>query len=370
MVFESNLCDHVWAPFATSLTTTTVSAILSVITVPGNLLICWAVIWNPTRNLKTSFNYLILNLAIADLIIGAITEPVFVVYHLKEALKHQVLGARWAVYMSFFMSSTASVLSMVALAINRYKMAKQNFTQQWKLSTVVTTAALLWVFSLGLPLLYLTVGFYALAFIFANSAVAISVGVLVFVYYRIYDNLRQHSKNTEYLRSSNAKEKRAKREEKITMSFLLIILSFLACAVPSLLMIYVINLCQKCSCVLIHWFRDLQYLFLLSNSATNQFLYAWRMQSFRNAFQIILGCRGCRRRSREIRVHTTSTEMDEQGHQPVPSNKGGNTGRETIAHCSKKANAGEVTSLPKATKVAPKKLPMTAPLKTDLTATP
>ena len=49
-------------------------------------------------------------------------------------------------------------------------------------------------------------------------------------------------------------------------------------------MIYVINLCSTCSCVLIHWFRDLQYLLILVSSAFNQFLYAWRMDGFRRAF--------------------------------------------------------------------------------------
>ena len=288
MPFKSDLCDHVWAPFATSVTTTTVSAILSIITVPGNLLICWAVIWNPTRNLRSPFNYLVLNLAVANLIVGAVTEPVFFGFHLTEALKHSpVQGVRWIVYMSYFMSSTASVLSMVALAINRYQLTTQNRIQRYKTSSTVISSLLLWTFSFGLPMLYIAVGFYLLAFIFANTAVIISIVVLLFIYFRIYQRLQQHEKNMEHIRSKSEQQKRVKQEEKLTISFLLIIISFLACAIPSLVMIYVINLCHTCSCVLIHWFRDLQYLFLLANSASNQFLYAWRMRSFRKAFQTI-----------------------------------------------------------------------------------
>ena len=287
MPFQSNLCEQHWAPFATSVTTATVSAILCVITVPGNLLICWAVIWNPTRNLKTPFNYLVLNLAIADLIVGIVTEPVFVGYHTNEALKHPVLSVRWVVYTSYFMTSTASVLSIMALAVNRYQVATSNRIERGKVSSAVATSVALWICSLSLPLLYLAVGFYLLAFIFANTAVVISVGVLVFVNYRIYHSLQEHEKNSEHIRSSRDRQKHVKREQKITKSFLLIIISFLACAVPSLVMIYVINLCSTCNCVLIHWFRDLQYLFLLLNSATNQFLYAWRMRSFQAAFRTI-----------------------------------------------------------------------------------
>lgn len=284
MVFKSDLCEHYWAPFATSVTTTTISAILCIVTVPGNFLICWAVLWNPTRNLKTPFNYLVLNLAIADLIVGAVTEPVFVGYHASEALKRPVLGLRWVVYVSYFMSSTASVLSILALAVNRYKVATSNRIVRSKTSSTIGTSIVLWMCSISLPLLYLAVGFYLLAFIFANTAVVISIIVLLFVNCSIYRSLREHEKNTEHIRSNRDRQKYLKREEKITKSFLFIILSFLACGVPSLVMVYVINLCNSCSCVLIHWFRDLQYLFLLLNSATNQFLYAWRMRSFQAAF--------------------------------------------------------------------------------------
>ena len=155
------------------------------------------------------------------------------------------------------------------------------------MSTIAATFLLLWIFSLGIPLLYLVVGFYKLTFILANTAVVISITVLAFVYHQIYRRLRIHDRNTEHIRRNSEREKSTKQDEKMTTSFLLIIISFVACAVPSSVEIYVINLCHSCSCVLIHWFRDLQYLLLLANSASNQFLYAWRMQCLRNAFQTV-----------------------------------------------------------------------------------
>ena len=98
----------------------------------------------------------------------------------------------------------------------------------------------------------------------------------------------------------------------MTTSFLLIIISFLTFAVPSLVMIYVINLCNSCSCVLIHWFRDLQYQFLLINSASNQFLYAWRMRSFRKAFQTIPAIQWAARKLGKSRDHVMSLQLDGQ----------------------------------------------------------
>ena len=331
MAFDAHPCENKWAPFATSVTTTIIAAILIIITVPGNLLICWAVIWNPKRNLKSPFNYLVLNLAIADLSVGAVTEPVFVGFHMIEALQHQnAQEAKWVVNVSYLMSSTASLLSIIALAVNRYQLATQNRIKQSKRSTVMASSAIVWISSLGISLLYLTVEFYILAFAFVNTAVIISTGVLAFAYFRIYYNLRRHSKNTEHIRSSGDQAKNAKQEEKITISFLLIILSFLTCAIPCLVMIYIITLCGTCSCVLIHWLRDFQYLFLLGNSASNQFLYAWRMRSFQSAFQVIPFIRWGIRRFGSKRVFPV---LGVETHQEIDRNPAGNNKGVSTARC-------------------------------------
>lgn len=152
MNFGTNLCDDEWAPFATSVTTACVSAILCVITAPGNLLICWAIIKDPNNELKSSFNYLILNLAIADSFIGVVTEPVFVWYHTSEAMKYEVLGLRWLVYMSYFMTSTASVLSIAALATDRYLALTSTTIRKLSSSSAITVSIAIWIFSFTLSL--------------------------------------------------------------------------------------------------------------------------------------------------------------------------------------------------------------------------
>lgn len=92
MLFGSDLCEDKRAPFELSVTTATISTILCVITVPGNVLICLAIVKDPNKELRSAFNYLVLNLALADLITGICTEPVFVVFHVREALKYDVMS--------------------------------------------------------------------------------------------------------------------------------------------------------------------------------------------------------------------------------------------------------------------------------------
>lgn len=92
MVFMMNLCDDVHAPFATSVTTACLSLLLCCITVPGNILICIAILKDPYQELSNSFNYFVLQLAFSDVIVGIFTEPAFVVWHIREALGHGVSG--------------------------------------------------------------------------------------------------------------------------------------------------------------------------------------------------------------------------------------------------------------------------------------
>jgi len=53
-------------------------------------------------------------------------------------------------------------------------------------------------------------------------------------------------------------------------------------------MIYIINFCDHCDCIFIHWMRDLQFLFPLVNCLLNQFLYAWKIRNFRRAISAML----------------------------------------------------------------------------------
>ena len=69
-----------------------------------------------------------------------------------------------------------------------------------------------------------------------------------------------------------------------TKATLVILLAFMICFTPACIMVYLLNLCSQCSCVLVHWLRDMQFFFVILNSGVNPFVYAFRMKQFRRAF--------------------------------------------------------------------------------------
>lgn len=291
MPFVEGLCENVTAPTMLSWTTASVSIVLCVLTVPGNLFICLIIIRDPYRELKTPFNYFVLNLSAADLIIGAVTEPAFIVYHIREALAYPVMENIWIVHLTYFVSCCASLLSLSALTIDRYLTAVSLYKRSLTSQKVFLISAFIWIIASSIPVLYFYTGFYMCAFVFANTAVIATFAIVVFSYIHIYWKLRCQIRRWGILRHSFVQKKAMYLEKHLTKAFLLILSFFIIFNVPACVMIYVINLCDSsCNCELIHWFRDVQFLLTLLNCSLNQFLYAFRMPDFRRAFWKLLKC--------------------------------------------------------------------------------
>ena len=85
-------------------------------------------------------------------------------------------------------------------------------------------------------------------------------------------------------REKRNKIKNTKKEYKAGNALMIVLLAFLASFTPACVMIYWLNFCSNCSCLMIHWLRDLQVLIVLCNSAINPYLSAWRVPRSKRAF--------------------------------------------------------------------------------------
>ncbi|XP_028408242.1 D(2) dopamine receptor A-like [Dendronephthya gigantea] len=393
--FEKQCFGHDTTP-EISYFTTTLSFIFLILNIPGNLLVIVAVALNPNKNLRTPFNLLMTNLAVADLVVGTVTEPMSIYIHWSEAdSEHVTLGQFSVLHMSYFVSCTASLLSLGTLAMERYLAVRYPYTYKVKFSTkrVFLTVILIWTLSIALSCIYFKVGYVTYAFIFVNTAVVMTIGVICFMYFLMYRALRSRGRSdtplpiigklsdenatpvtcrhnitivenakrispenqeqrlnapskshhqgiaggenglsvlANCLENSIEHESKAgisrkmhqqisveslededrhkkniagykhttpgsrnncivvKWEHKITKRFLVVLIALLFCYGPSTVLIYTMKFCTSCSCKTLHWFRDLQYLFVIANSSVNFFAYALRSSRFRKAFTKIL----------------------------------------------------------------------------------
>ena len=115
-------CGDVWAPSYLSLLSTIVVAVFCLIITVGNLMIIVAVVVDPLKKLRYPFNYFVVNLAVADLIVGMISMPFGLYTHSQEYLKKKPAfrSVVKSFHMSLFISLTASLISLIALSIDRY----------------------------------------------------------------------------------------------------------------------------------------------------------------------------------------------------------------------------------------------------------
>ncbi|EDO38430.1 predicted protein [Nematostella vectensis] len=291
MGFGEDHCKDVWAPFGLSIFTSVVTSLLTIITLPGNLFICIAILKDPNKELKTSFNYLLFNMAISDLIVGVITQPIFVLFHVREALGYSVITWYALPHMSFFITCTASLLSIAALAIERTITVNAQHRQRITAKRAIKCSMLIWVISLTLPCSYFKLGYFKFAFIFAIFTVLVTLAIIIVAFLKIYGNVSKASRNLKInasgktaQQSSRVVQKRTEFEQKVTRGFLGILAFYALCNLPACIFIFIVNLCDECSCLLIHWSRDLLLLLVLMNCSGNQFLYAWRMKTFTRAF--------------------------------------------------------------------------------------
>lgn len=197
-----------FSPFPVlSYITAGISTALCLITVPGNLLICMAVYVDPYRRLRTPFNAVVVNLAFADLVVGCITEPLSVYMHIKEGLGREITMIELrALHLSYFISCTASVLSISLLALERYISITYSFKYRlyFKFRRFVLVSIIVWLVAIGLSMVYLVTDYVLYTFVFINIAVFWTLGVTTFCYVKILRKLRKVEKTGKEPTSSNA----------------------------------------------------------------------------------------------------------------------------------------------------------------------
>ncbi|KAL9971352.1 hypothetical protein ACROYT_G023865 [Oculina patagonica] len=302
-------CSNISAPTSLSITSASFCSILTVTAVTGNLLVLLAVIIDPNRNLRSPFNFLVANLAAADLIVGCFALPMSVDFYIREAMTHHpvILPRDHARRVCAFISTTASLLSLAALTVDRFIAITDPLKYRIKLTTqrAAIVSFALWIVSIAFPFLYFQVGYLKYQFFFANTAVVATFTVLCLTYAKVFKSFKHQVKHWDSLhdghdRDNHIKMRAIKWEKKITKTFLIMLALFISCFLPSLILIYVISFCGSCNCVFIHWARDLNYILIMANSSMNPFVFAWRLEPYRRAFAKIITCGKIMRKLRSV----------------------------------------------------------------------
>ena len=296
-------------PTELSTITAAILSVLAIITTGGNILIIIAVWKNPYKKLKTSFMYVLVNLAVSDLIVGTVTLPTTVVKLILEALHHGNVILPHVSRLSFFVSATASILNLVALFIDRYFAVRKpvKYRQYSKFKNCLMVSFVIWVVAISVSMIYLKVGYIGYLMIFTNTSVIMALVLLTFVYFGVHKSLKKSTERSSKIgngvathvkiKTTQGESKRRYTNRKLTRVFLTILISFMACYAPVIIITYILKLCLQCSCVLRHVLRDMQYIFCVANAAVNPFVCTIQLTPFRKALTAIFRRESTRERA-------------------------------------------------------------------------
>lgn len=195
MTVESQIsynCTDVMAPVTLSYLSAIMGAIYCPITTIGNGLVIVSILVDPFRELRTQFNFFVVNLAVADLIIGAIIDPFTSWAHFQEAARVEVRkeypGFVSFCHYTYFASVTASLLNLSALSIDRVIAVRFPLRYRCQVSFVRyrVAALIIWALSFGLPTLYFVIGYVFMAWIMASFSCVFTFIVMVCCYFLLY----------------------------------------------------------------------------------------------------------------------------------------------------------------------------------------
>ena len=266
---------------------------LAVITTAGNLLVIVALYKDPFRELRTTANYLLVNLAVADLIMGLVVEPMWALqYWVKENYSIK-LNYSIAVNVILVLAVEASNLTVLSLTIERYIVLERPLQREALFSGTAVKISIFLIWLMASVISLLIIPFwdqqeYAL-FLFAGIGFFL-LFIMLGLYIRMFIIIRKFNRSVlaqgaqaALTQPGQAYVTARKREQQVAKAIFLFYGTFALCWLPSVVVETITFFGPKIDRHICRGFVFLGFL----NSALNPVLYTFRMLSFRRAIKRI-----------------------------------------------------------------------------------
>ncbi|KAM7395020.1 hypothetical protein PAMA_006661 [Pampus argenteus] len=272
---------------------------LSVVTICGNLLVIISIIYFKQLHIPT--NYLIVSLAVADLLVGVLVFPFSMAFTVTSCWYYEGLFCK--VRGSFDVTlSTASILNLCCISIDRYYAVCQPLSYKSKINNRVIGIMIFvsWSVSALIGIGIIIAGFNqgkceescltdalistTLACIFSFY---IPVIIMLCIYLKIFLVAQRQARSIQSTTCQNTKSGAtvSKMERKATKTLAIVMGVFILCWTPYFLCMIFQPLTYDLTPIAV--IETLNWL-TLSNSMLNPFIYAFFYSWFRSALRIII----------------------------------------------------------------------------------
>lgn len=255
------------------------NSIISAAATVGNLLIIVSILRSST--LHSTANFLLLGLAVSDLGVGVVVEPLFInilLRRYKGLLVNCTLVVMHNVASSFFV--VVSMFTVTAISIDRYLAIYFHLRYPEFITTkkVIYLQLTLWATS-GVLALTRMAGF-RMYLVIGMALIVICLSLTCFAYSKIFIVLRRHQAQIQIQMSTETISKMKQLRNSVINTFY-VVFAFLVCFLPycCLTIIIIHNSGTRSKDVmLLNLYASSIILF---NSSLNPFIYWWRRRELR-----------------------------------------------------------------------------------------
>ncbi|XP_065071081.1 muscarinic acetylcholine receptor M3-like [Rhopilema esculentum] len=196
-------CTSVEAPRVLSIFSATATTVLGPVIIIGNFLVVFSVYRDPNKDLRTAFNFFVVHLAIADLLVGLLVCPLSVATHIAEAtgmVSKDLKTLRQSLHLSYFLSVSASLLNLAALCIDRVIAIRFPFMYRVDLSCWhhVISAVIIWLTAICVSFVYFQIGYERMAMIMAIISVLFTFIVMISTVCLLYVSVKNRGKDQSF----------------------------------------------------------------------------------------------------------------------------------------------------------------------------
>ena len=241
-----------------------------------------------TSSLSRNFKTLLLSLAVSDLGIGLLAQPMFVAYLAMDSRQanetnetYSVIYIMTLIPVNFFLF--ASLFSVTALCADRFLAIHLHLRYQELVTykRIAIAVILIWLISalISLIRLFIPKNIMHVVFIVIFSACIINVTSLNV---KLYLTLRRHINQNQVPQVVQTGQRESvQRKRKSAMALLFVYLVFIVCYLPHICSLFVTTAISKPRIHVQHLkFYTITLPFL--NSTLNPLIYCWKMKQIRN----------------------------------------------------------------------------------------
>ena len=224
----------------------------------GNFTLLLTIYKNPHRNLRSPSTSLVINMAIADFMLGVfagslLTAHDAVLFIDKSKHTDRVHTLLTVVIFTGVMTITVGCCNVVAMACDRWVAVRWalNYRHVITVRRIKVSIILFWIYAaLFTSLVFVpTVPYVVFEMLFCHLHVSLPLLVLPVVYWKTFSALEAHMRRMKDLEhgSERTNQKTAQRERNTTKAFVLVLCLFYVAFLPYVIAINLSNFCLDCA---------------------------------------------------------------------------------------------------------------------------